>query len=128
MYLGPFYFDTKEIFGHYPEVKLVYFFGSKAEGKGGLLSDYDFAVYFDGDTPKQKRFDIILKLNGVLTELLKTNQVDIVTLNDDVGSLLKYQAVGGKLIYNVEPYRLIAEPRILNEYFDFQIFSKRHSL
>ena len=114
MYLGPFYFDAKKIFGQYPEIKLVYFFGSQAEGKGGLLSDYDFAVYFDGDTPKQKRFDIILKLNGVLTELLKTNQVDIITLNDDVGSLLKYQAVGGKLIYNFEPYRLIAEPRILN--------------
>ncbi|KKP85833.1 MAG: hypothetical protein UR89_C0040G0003 [Candidatus Roizmanbacteria bacterium GW2011_GWA2_35_8] len=128
MYIGPFYFDTKEIFGKYPEVKLVYFFGSQAEGKAGPMSDYDFAIYFDEKTPKQKRFDLILKLNGILTSLFKTNQVDIVTLNDDVGSLLKYQAIKGKLIYHVEPYKMIAEPQVLNEYFDFQVFSKQHNL
>ena len=33
------------IFKDYPEIKLVYFFGSKARGEGGPLSDYDFAVY-----------------------------------------------------------------------------------
>lgn len=128
MYIGPFYFDTKEIFGKYSEVKLVYFFGSRAEGKAGPMSDYDFAVYFDEKIPKQRRFNIALELNGTLTSLLKTNRVDIIILNNDVGSLLKYQAIRGKLIYSVEPYKIIAEPQVLNEYFDFQVFSKHHNL
>lgn len=128
MFLGPFYFDTKEIFGTFPEVKLVYLFGSQAEGKAGPLSDYDFAFYFDEKTGSQKRFDIILKLNAVLATLFKTNQVDIVILNDNIGSLIKYEAIKGKLIYSVEPYKIIAEPQILNEYFDFQVFSRQHHL
>jgi len=128
MYIGPFYFDTKEIFGTFPEVKLVYLFGSQAEGKAGPLSDYDFAFYFDEKTGSQKRFDIILKLNAVLATLFKTNQVDIVILNDNIGSLIKYEAIKGKLIYSVEPYKIIAEPQILNEYFDFQVFSRQHHL
>ena len=128
MYIGPFYFDTKELFGKYPEVKLVYFFGSRTEGKAGPMSDYDFAVYFDEKTPKQRRFDIKLGLNVRLTMLFKTNQVDIIILNDDVGSLLKYQAIRGKLIYSIEPYKIIVEPQILSEYFDFQVFSKHHNL
>jgi len=129
MYIGPFYFDTKEIFGKYPEMKLVYFFGSQAEGKAGPLSDYDFALYFDEKTKPLRRFNIALELNGILTSLLKTNQVDTVILNDDVRSLLKYQAIRyGKLIYHIEPYKMIAEPQVLNEYFDFQIFSKHHNL
>jgi hypothetical protein len=128
MYIGSFYFDTKELFGKYPEIKLVYFFGSRAEEKAGPMSDYDFAIYFDEKIPKQRRFDVMLELNGILTSLFKTNQVDIIVLNDDVGSLLKYQAIRGKLIYNVEPYKIIAEPQVLSEYFDFQVFSKYHNL
>ena len=128
MYIGPFYFDTKEIFEKYPEIKLVYLFGSQADGKAGPMSDYDFAIYFDEKIPKQRRFNIVLKLNSELTFLFKTNQVDIVVLNDDIGSLLKYQAVKGKLVYNVEPYKIIVEPQIFNEYFDFQVFSKQHNL
>ena len=128
MYIGPFYFNTKEIFEKYPEIKLVYLFGSQAEGKVGPLSDYDFAIYFDEKIPKQRRFNVLLKLNGILTSALKTDKVDIVVLNDDVGSLLKYQAIKGKLIYNVEPYKIIAEPQVLSEYFDFQVFSKHHNL
>ena len=128
MYIGPFCFDTKEIFEKYPEIKLVYLFGSQADGKAGPMSDYDFAIYFDEKIPKQRRFNIVLKLNSELTFLFKTNQVDIVVLNDDIGSLLKYQAVKGKLVYNVEPYKIIVEPQIFNEYFDFQVFSKQHNL
>ncbi|MEK7633858.1 MAG: nucleotidyltransferase domain-containing protein [Patescibacteria group bacterium] len=117
-----------KLFEKYPEIKLVYLFGSRAEGKEGPISDYDFAVYFDEKTPSIKRSDIKLELNGILTSLLKTNRVDIVILNDDVGSFLKYQAIRGKLIYNVNPYKIIAEPQILSEYFDFQVFFNKHNL
>jgi len=128
MYIGPFYFDTRETFGKYKEIKLVYLFGSQAEGKTGPMSDYDFGVYFDEKTPRDRRLEIILELNGMLMSLLKTNQLDIVVLNEDIGPFLKYQVIRGKLIYNIEPYKIIVEPQVLNEYFDFQIFSRQHNL
>ena len=40
-----------------PEIKLAYFFGSKARGDGGQLSDYDFAFYV-GEKNKEKLFKI----------------------------------------------------------------------
>lgn len=39
-----------KLFENYPEIKLVYLFGSQAEGKTGPMSDYDFAIYFDEKT------------------------------------------------------------------------------
>ncbi len=119
----------QKLFARHQEVKLVYLFGSQAESKAGLLSDYDFAVYIDEKTSSSRKTDILLKLNGELLSVLKVNNVDVVLLNDNVGSLLKYNAMRyGKLIYEIEPYRLIVEPRIYNEYFDFQVFAKHHNL
>jgi len=42
---------------------------------------------------------------------------------------MKYAIITeGILLYEKEPYRVIVEPRILNEYFDFRIMLKRHGL
>ena len=48
--------NLTSIFKSYPEIKLVYFFGSRAKGLEGPMSDYDFAVYFD-EKNKKKMFD-----------------------------------------------------------------------
>ncbi len=129
MPLGPFYFDTKEILGKYPEVKLVYFFGSQAEGNAGPMSDYDFAVYFDENTPSKRQFDIRLLLIADLMKKLKNENVDVIILNDDLGPLLKYQVIKhGKIIFEQKPYRLILEPKIYSEFFDYQVFSKLNNL
>lgn len=126
MYIGPFYFDTKEIFGKYQEVKLVYFFGSRAEGKEDLLSDYDFAVYFDEKTSSEKQFRIKLKLMGDLSDKFKTDKVDVVVLNDKLDPLLKYEIISKrKILYEKEPYRILIEPMILSQYFDFYTFKDR---
>ena len=47
--------QLNDIFKSFPEIKLVYFFGSKAAGDGGILSDYDFAFYLDIDKKDQKK-------------------------------------------------------------------------
>jgi predicted nucleotidyltransferase len=36
----------EKTFSHYPEIKLVYFFGSKAKNKGSGLSDYELCCLF----------------------------------------------------------------------------------
>jgi len=129
MYLSPFYFDTKAVFGKYPDIKLVYFFGSRAEGNAGPMSDYDFAIYFEEKTSPKKQFDTRLLLMTDLMKRLKNDNIDVVVLNDDLEPLLKYQVIKyGKIIFEQKPYRLILEPKIYSEFFDYQVFSKLNNL
>lgn len=116
------------IFQLYPQVKLVYFFGSRAKDKSGPLSDYDFAVYLD-EKDKKQRFDIKLSLMGKLSHEFETDAVDVVVLNDIESPELKYSVVTeGKLMYQEKPYKVFFEPRIFNEYFDFMYGLRKYGL
>lgn len=120
--------NIKSIFEKYPSVKLAYFFGSKAMGTSGPLSDYDFAVYLD-EKDTEKMFDIKFKLNDEICRELKTDKVDIVILNVTESPEFKYDVIkNGKLIFEREPFRVVVEPRILNEYFDFRDLLLRYDL
>ena len=118
----------KEIFKGYPAVKVVYLFGSRALDNDGPMSDYDFAVYFDGrDT--RKMFDAKLELLDKLSRLLSTDNIDIVILNTMEAPELKYQIIKeGKVLYEEQPYRILIEPKILNEYFDFHYMLSKYGL
>jgi len=108
-----------DIFSSHPEIKLVYLFGSVASGKTGPLSDYDFAIYFDG-IDKKNMFELKIKLMNGIGNVLKTNKVDVVILNDLDSPELAYNIIkNGKLIYEQEPFKVLIEPKILNKYFDF---------
>lgn len=116
------------IFKHYPKVKLVYLFGSRANGKIGPLSDYDFAVYLD-EKDLLKRFNLRLELAAKVSSKLKTDNVDLCVINDIDGPELKFNIIkDGILIFEVEPFKVLIEPRILNEYFDFHSLLLRHNL
>jgi predicted nucleotidyltransferase len=118
----------KDIFENEKRIKLVYFFGSQANGQTGPLSDYDFAFYAEGKDVKE-RFQLKMQLISELSMALGTNKVDVVILNDDIGPELKYNIIQqGELIYQQEPYRVMLEPRILNEYFDFVASLKKYAL
>lgn len=112
--------EINRIFKLFPQIKLVYLFGSRASGHAGPLSDFDFAVYLQ-ENNKLKRFKIKLQLIAKLNKLLKNNSIDVVILNDATSPELKYNILtGGKLIYSRIPFKILVEPRILNEYFDFR--------
>ncbi len=118
----------REVFQSYPQLKLVYLFGSQAKGETGPLSDYDFAVYFDEKDPK-KMFDIKLELMGQLSAILRTDEIDIVILNLSEMPEFKFNVIKeGELIYEEEPFRVLVEPKILNEYFDFKILLNKYGL
>ena len=110
------------IFKKEQSVKLVYLFGSRATGKIGALSDYDFAVYLDEKNSK-KRFDLRLKLMGEISLKLKTDNIDLIILNDIDGPELKYNIIKeGILLMEKEPFKVLMEPKILNEYlYSFHI-------
>lgn len=110
----------KDIFKGFPEIKLVYLFGSKATGKTGPLSDYDFAFYLD-EKDKKRMFEIKFNLMDKISRLFKTDKVDIIILNITESPELKYNIIKeGKVIYEKEPFKILLEPKILNEYFDFR--------
>ena len=118
----------KRIFEKFPQVKLVYFFGSQAEGTAGHLSDYDFAVYVE-TARKSKSLDIRLQLMGQISRLLKSDKVDVVLLNEVTSPEMKYLVIStGRLIFEREPYKVLVEPKILHEYFDFREMLLRYKL
>ncbi|MBI5122314.1 nucleotidyltransferase domain-containing protein [Candidatus Roizmanbacteria bacterium] len=117
------------LFIRYKEIKLVYLFGSQATKKTTPLSDFDFAVYLDEKTPSIRKNDIILDLNFQISSTLKTNNVDVVMLNNSLSPLLKFNIINdGKLIYEKTPYRLMVEPQIFDQYFDFKIFQNIYNI
>ncbi|MBI5237943.1 MAG: nucleotidyltransferase domain-containing protein [Deltaproteobacteria bacterium] len=118
----------KKIFKSVPEIKLVYLFGSRAHGDIGPQSDYDFAVYL-ALRDKHRMSDIRFKLLAQISRELKTDDIDLVILNLTEGPELKYNIIkDGRIIYEEEPYKIVFEPLVLNEYFDFKALLQRHGL
>lgn len=120
--------ELSDLFENFGQVKLAYLFGSRARGTPGPLSDYDFAVYLDEQDHK-KIFEIQSALLDQLQRRLGTDNVQVVVLNLVESPELKYSVIAsGTLLYEQEPFKLLVEPRILNEYFDFHQLLKRHGL
>lgn len=118
----------KEIFESYPEIKLAYFFGSQVSGQTGPLSDYDFAIYMN-ERDAKKTFAIKVDLMDKIGHFLKTDRIDIVVLDTAENPELKFSIIkDGKIIIDREPYKLLLEPKIMNEYFDFHAMLLRHNL
>ncbi len=110
----------KEIVAGYPQIKLVYFFGSQAKKEADLLSDYDFAIYLN-ESDNLKMRDIQFELAAKIAKVLQTDKLDIIVMNLVNNPVLKYNIIkDGRIIFEKSPYRVLAEPKILNEYFDFQ--------
>lgn len=120
--------NCHNVFSLYPQVKLAYFFGSKATGNDGPLSDYDFAIYLD-EKNDGKIFDLKCQLQDKLGRLFKTNNIDIVILNSAASPEIKYEIIkNGTLLYEQEPFKVLIEPRILNEYIDFTSMMRKYNL
>lgn len=120
--------ELNPIFVEDPGIKLVYFFGSRAEGKDGVLSDFDFAFYID-ERDHKKLLELKLSLIEKLSISLKTDKVDVAILNLIDGPEMKYHIIkDGKLIFEREPFKVLIEPKILNEYFDFHSMLLRNNL
>lgn len=116
------------LFKKYPEIKLVYLFGSRARSDAGPMSDYDFAVYADTQDPETLGH-LQLQLICEITSILATSTVDVVMLNALTMPEMKYAIITeGILLYEKKPYKMIVEPGILNEYFDFRLLLERHGL
>jgi uncharacterized protein len=116
-----------KIFKGYPELKIVYLFGSRVSGKTGPLSDYDFALYIGQD--KLEAYHTSVDIAGKIRKVLKTDNIDTVVLNHTDAPEIKYSIIkNGRIIYEVDSFRVLIEPGIMNEYFDFRFLLRKHGL
>ena len=102
-----------------PEVNFAYLFGSLAKGKPLPLSDVDIAVYLS------KSLDVLekkLEILGELIDILETDEIDLVILNEAPLALRMKILENKKLIVDNAPsLRHRYESLTMREYFDFSI-------
>lgn len=94
-------------------------FGSQARGSAGPLSDVDVAVWADPGLGRAERFDLRLELIGGATAALRTEEVDLVVLND-APPLLRHRALRDSVtLVDRDPRcRIRLETRTILDYLD----------
>lgn len=102
-------------------VELAYLFGSTAEGTEGLLSDIDIGVYLSGKLTKEKRIEKRLELIGELATLLKTNDLNLVVMND-AAPVINFEIIKPNvpLFIRNKDLKLDVEQLIMSRYLDWK--------
>ena len=96
-------------------VKFAYLFGSRARGQAGPLSDTDVAVYLDR---RIKHGDYRLKLMEKLAKILKSDQLDLVVLNQ-APPLLRHEIIKyGRILKDGDSRRIPFEAEVIRECLD----------
>lgn len=102
-----------------PDVYFAYLFGSLAKGKPLPLSDVDIAVYLSESSDMLEKK---LEMLGALVDLLETDEIDLVILNEAPLTLRMKILENKKLISDNSPFlRHGYESLTMREYFDFSI-------
>ncbi len=119
----------KEYFQKHSEIEVAYIFGSVTQGRASSLSDIDLAVITDSQQIKEETYRYGYKA-AILTDLiklLKTNDVDLVILNE-VNTLLKHRVLYfGRLIYSKNERKRIAfQTDTINKYNDYKQLINPH--
>jgi len=116
------------VFRKHLTIGVVYLYGSYATGTQNTLSDIDLSVFFT-EQDVVRRHDILFLISSEISGVLHTDKIDISSFNDIEGVELKYQIISqGHVLFEKEPYRLLIEPNILNEYFDFKYLLRKYKL
>ena len=84
--------SLREFFNSEQDVELAYLFGSVAEGKATATSDIDIGVYLSESLTKTQRFQRRVELISRLTTFLKSNNVDLLVINDS-SPVLRFEII-----------------------------------
>jgi predicted nucleotidyltransferase len=98
-------------------------FGSLAKGALKPLSDLDFAVLVSNNLDPTERFEKHLNLIGLFNQVFKTDEIDLVLLNDiPIGFSLNI-IFSGRLLYCSNRTELIDfMEKTVKFYLDFKFF------
>ena len=104
-----------DFFASESQVKFAYLFGSHAHGAAGPLSDIDLAVYLDGQVDF---FTTRLTLMVSLAKKIRTENFDLVVLNQ-APPVLQYEVIKtGVILKENKPRRVMFEAAVLRTYLD----------
>jgi len=121
--------NKKQLYNYFKNqpVDLAYLFGSQASGKAKSLSDIDLAVLFTKTLMDQERFRLKIKILGGLSEILKTDKIDLVDLKT-APPFLQFEAIKkrNEIFVRNENIRIDFETKVLFNFFDRQYFVNRH--
>lgn len=101
----------------------LYLFGSYAEGKQTSVSDIDLAVLLDRGFPPARYFEKKLNLLSTITSALRTDEVDLIILNQAPPALSYRVLSQGRLLYEEEDgkaQRVSFQVKTFDRYFDFK--------
>lgn len=119
----------EKYFKKHPEIELAYIFGSIPQGRANPLSDIDIALNIDHQQVNESlyRYGYKAEILADLIKLLKTNNIDIVILNE-ANPLLKHKVLySGKLIYSKnEKKRIQFQVDAISKYNDYKYIAKTH--
>lgn len=101
------------------DVELAYLFGSTAEGSEGPLSDIDVGVYLSNKLTSEQRIEKRFKLTSELVGFLKTNNIDLVIMND-ASLVINFEIIKPNipLFIKNKDFKLDVEQRIMSIYLD----------
>jgi len=104
------------------DVLFAYLFGSMAKGRNLPLSDIDIAVYLSIESGSGiKKLEVL----GGLIECLKTDELDLVILNNAPLILRRKILENHKIIVDKDPFLRYQYESLTNrEYFDFSVLEK----
>ncbi len=105
------------------EVVAVYSFGGAAKNEIKPLSDLDYAILLSGQLSKRQRFEKHLELIGIFNNVFRTDEIDLIILNDAPLRFCYVILKTGKLLYFRNKDDLIdLRDQVLKYYLDFKFF------
>lgn len=127
--LGPEVKDRLVKLGEYFEkrhdISVVYLFGTLALGEVRPLSDIDIVVLLRDKDNHQNEFKLKLELLSELTNLLGTEEIDLVILNRCPISLAYHAISEHCILFERDAQKRINfETKIIDSYLDFSSFRK----
>ena len=117
---------VKEFLQKQEHIELAYLFGSVAQRRSGKLSDVDLAILLDESLDRKEKFNLNLRLISDLEDILKTDRLDLVIMNDAPYSL-NYEIIKANhpLFIRDENIKVDFEHYILSRYLDRQYYDER---
>ena len=105
------------------EVAALYSFGGAANNELKPLSDLDFAILLSKQLTKRQRFEKHLELIGIFNNVFRTDEIDLIILNDAPLRFCFTILKTGKLLYFRNRGDLIdLRDQVLKYYLDFRYF------
>ena len=109
-----------------PFIAFCYIFGSRARGAITPLSDIDIAMFIDTDKASLDLFELRLRELNALYQLLKTDKIDLIFLNE-APLELSYRVLreGILIVERNEQLRARFQENIVSKYLDMKYLFQR---